>query len=709
MLPVRAVRGLPSAFKGRRLGVALVGLLLGLMLVGASVAAPPAAAAERTRIPPEVLAQLPAPAEAPFPILELPPERTALTVDSVAYPVEVVQGYLEFTRGQATAGGNPRSFYEWGEILHLYDTAAERVLSARAAWEAGFRVTPDDLREFSRYTLESTPNYLANLYGGSLEVYVWDAQLQILMKKWMAWLAQGERDIGWVAAGQLMHADEAEFARWDAWFQPALARARVVTYPERLERQGEAPPRWGVALLLLAGAALVGLLVRRAVRAGRGEDLLERWNWLGWAARSRVYPQGARGAVLAVFFLMLGALAWGSTLPHRNLGSVYLWIAWWPLVPFLLFLGARSWCAVCPVATLGDLVQRIPGFGRRPPRLLAVAGIWAIEATFLAVTWFDRSVGLVSSVRLTLAALLFLLALALTVSAVYQRRTFCRYLCFFGALAGNYSMASLVELRPRSALCRGCDREACLRAAASECPMLERPRALSANRECNLCLDCVRTCERKSLVLRLRDPLAELASIRRPRLAVAGLGAILVGVVAVQNLGMLEVAGVLEREVAEATGLGKTGVTSLLYLGALGVPLLLLGAASGFRAGAAAYFGYALIPLDLGAHAAHNLLHLLGEGKAIWWVTAHLVGLSSPLDIPGGHPGGSLGAALLDTPTIKVLQITLLLVAAAGSLVVARRMQKRLGELRFLPLYGLILLLLGLNLWLFSVPMALRH
>jgi hypothetical protein len=368
------------------------------------------------------------------------------------------------------------------------------------------------------------------------------------------------------------------------------------------------------------------------------------------------------------------------------------------------------------------LVQRVPGLGRRPaPRLVVIAGIWVIEGVFLAVTWLDRAVGLVGSVRLTLTSLMLLTGAALSVSALYRRRTFCRYLCFFGALAGNYSMASVVELRPDGSACKGCRREACLTREAAEtqpdgCAMLKRPRALAGNRDCNLCLACVRTCERHLLALRVRDPLSELSEVRRPSLAVAVLAAVLVGVVAVQNLGMLEIAGVLERRLWEITGLGRIGIASVFYLTAVALPVALLAFfARGDRKRMALY-GYALIPLDLGAHAAHNLLHLLGEGKSVWWVTGSLLGLSSPLDIPGGHSGGSMGASILDAPTIKVLQIALVLLAAAGSLVVARRMQCQRATVdgagrgfSMRPLFALILLFLALNLWLFSVPMALRH
>jgi hypothetical protein len=437
-----------------------------------------------------------------FPALDLAPGDVALIIDGIPYPRVIVQGHLEFTRGQAEVSGDPRSFYEWGEILHLYDTAAERVLGARAAWNAGFRVTPEDRKQFDHYSLESTPTYLQTLYGGPLEAFRWDADLQILMKKWMVYVTMGRRDVSWVQAGEMITASAQEFATWDAWLRPAMKRARIITYPERIERRGEAAPQ---------------------VR------------------------------VLFLVFLGVGALA--------------LWL-----------------------------------------------------------------------------------------------------------------------------------------------------RGVARNRECNLCLACVHACERRSLALRVRDFLTELSSVRRPRLAVAVLAAMLVGVVAVQNLGMLEIAGVLERRLREVTGLGRMGVATVLYLAAVALPVALLAASARGDRGRMALYGYALIPLDLGAHAAHNLLHLLGEGKSVWWVTVSLLGISSPLHVPGGHPGGSMGASILDAPTIKVLQVALLLPAATGSLVVARRMQRRQapvdgsgGGFSARPLFALVLLFLAVNLWLFSVPMALRH
>ena len=39
-----------------------------------------------------------------------------------------------------------------------------------------------------------------------------------------------------------------------------------------------------------------------------------------------------------------------------------------------------------------------------------------------------------------------------------------------------------------------------------------------------------------------------------------------------------------------------------------------------------AMFGYAIIPLDVAGHVAHNLFHLFAEGKAVWFTALMLVG-----------------------------------------------------------------------------------
>src|SRR5674536_348946 len=106
-----------------------------------------------------------------------------------------------------------------------------------------------------------------------------------------------------------------------------------------------------------------------------------------------------------------------------------MWVLWWPLIPVVFVFLGRFWCAVCPFGLISDVVQKLVGLHRPVPRFLKRYGIWIIDASFLAITWSDHVWGIVESPWGS-GVLLLLLTTAVVVSgALFQRRTFCRYLC----------------------------------------------------------------------------------------------------------------------------------------------------------------------------------------------------------------------------------------------------------------------------------------
>jgi hypothetical protein len=116
-----------------------------------------------------------------------------------------------------------------------------------------------------------------------------------------------------------------------------------------------------------------------------------------------------------------------------------------------------------------------------------------------------------------------------------------------------------------------------------------------------------------------------------------------------------------------------------------------------------ARFGYALIPLDVAAHVAHNLFHLLAEGNSVFYTVTALF---------GAHNSGP--TALVGNGTIQVLQFALLALGLAGSLYTVKRIAhrryltpgRRLSTM--VPFTVLIGVLAALNVAMFMVPMTHR-
>jgi hypothetical protein len=147
-----------------------------------------------------------------------------------------------------------------------------------------------------------------------------------------------------------------------------------------------------------------------------------------------------------------------------------------------------------------------------------------------------------------------------------------------------------------------------------------------------------------------------------------------------------------------------------VFLVAMAVPFLMMATAAyltGAQTGESltrtfSRFGYAVIPLDLAGHMAHNFFHLFAEGKAVAFNTAAL------FDV---YVTGSL--ALFSTATIQALQFGVLGLGVAGSIFTAYKISQRgtgqRGSLRaFLPQL-VVLIIFGLvNVYLLTLPMAHR-
>lgn len=433
--------------------------------------------------------------------------------------------------------------------------------------------------------------------------------------------------------------------------------------------------------------------------------------------RSRLYPGIIQIPVAAVFGLVAYQLLVGPDAAQDNAGTALMWVLWWPVIPLVFVLLGRFWCAVCPFGWLSDRVQALVGVNKPVPAFLKKYGIWIIDAQFLLITWADHVWGIVESPWGS-GILLLLLTTAVVVSgAFFQRRTFCRYLCFLGGLSGNYARTGALELRADADICKTCtSRAACYNGTekVAGCPLFTFPRTIDSNANCNLCANCIKACPNDAIQIRVRKPTSELWFIRTPRIEESFLAMAIMGIVLIQNLTMLEVWNQVLDFISTTTGITSYAVIfTVAFIVAVSVPVGLLAAASRIAARSNlettwknfARFGYALIPLDVAGHIAHNLFHLLAEGKAVAFTVVGLFGAEAA-------PGAS--TAVVDSGTIQVLQYVILALGIVASLYAAKRIAyrryttPRRRRATLAPMVVVLGVLAVLNLWLFALPMAHR-
>lgn len=427
--------------------------------------------------------------------------------------------------------------------------------------------------------------------------------------------------------------------------------------------------------------------------------------------QSRWYPGIFQWIVLIVFSIIVFELVAGTVDPSRNLGTSLTWVLWWPLIPLFFVTVGRFWCAICPFGKVSDIIRKTIGSKRPAPKFLKKYGLWLIDLFFIAITYSDHVWGVVENPRGSGYLLLLLVTMVVGSSVFYERRTFCKNLCFLGGLSGNYSRAGSLELRGTPEVCKTCKTQACFKGTekAEGCPMFQFARTMDTSADCNLCGNCVKNCPNNSIRISPRIPTSELWGIRRPRMEHTVLAAVIMGIVFVQNITMLTIWGDILKGIEAVTGTNNYVVNfTIAFVISMMIPvgLLLLTAKITTLLGGSVEkvktnfvrFGYAIIPLDLAGHLAHNLFHIITEGKAIWYNTAAFLGIHVTR--------GDL--AFASASTVQMLQYAIIVIGTIGSLYTAYRIGNK-GKFKVLmPYYTLMFLLAVANIYLFSMPMMHR-
>jgi ferredoxin len=332
---------------------------------------------------------------------------------------------------------------------------------------------------------------------------------------------------------------------------------------------------------------------------------------------------------------------------------------------------------------------------------------------------------------------LFFAAAAVAVGLFYERRSFCRHLCPIGGLIGIYSMTAPLELRAKSGgVCTTDPDKSCYRGGPESrgCPMFEFPASMDRNNYCNLCGECVTSCSRDNLVLRLRALGKDLWASGRRVLDEAYLAVALVGLTLLVTAQMLSawpgwtwaLSGALPHWVRTTlkpvTYLGLVESAILLGGSLVVLPLLVLCVAvvADRQAGTSAIgvrrtfvlFSYMFIPVGLGIHLAHNLSHLLTEGGGIVPGVQRAVALYTPWSL--GEPDWQQ-APLAPEAVVALLQVAIIVGFFVLSLVAGHRLSAGAyadpgaASRAFVPMAALSCVFTVAAIVLLNLPMGMRH
>ncbi len=226
-------------------------------------------------------------------------------------------------------------------------------------------------------------------------------------------------------------------------------------------------------------------------------SLLQKW----------YFPVFLKYISLALYIVLIvtGLMAYSTDaaflkqLRNTNLGNLIVWSYWWPAIIILAVFFGRIWCMVCPVELITTFFAKIGLKRKRPAWLLSG---WAITVFYIIILFIGIQGFAIHRNPFFMAVyLLAIVGVSVIIGSIYEKNTFCRYVCPVGYLLGLYSRLSFFGWRVKDKnICDSCKDKSCIHKKYQynlnykSCGVDLYPANITDNSDCILCAGCLKTC-----------------------------------------------------------------------------------------------------------------------------------------------------------------------------------------------------------------------
>jgi len=321
----------------------------------------------------------------------------------------------------------------------------------------------------------------------------------------------------------------------------------------------------------------------------------------------------AKITALISFISILYLLATQSdiSIGGRRIALILCWQLTLPFFFVVFLFAARFGCGICPISSISKFFNKRINLKIPIPSFVKNNDGWFVGVGFISILFLEKYTHMAYSINNTAYLLFGILLAAIIIDFVFEKSAWCRHLCPLGGLGGIFSMSSMIEIRSNRNTCTTiCTTHDCYKGSerAAPCPMFLHLQFLSDNRNCKVCLNCIKNCTHNATRLNLRIPGAEISSLRQTTLTGA--------------LFTIALSGLLLAEILSQSSVSKVGFPFIFSASICFA--LTLSLTSNYLTALISketviehikHFGYTLLPLTLFGFIAHKTVDVFGNAE----------------------------------------------------------------------------------------------
>jgi hypothetical protein len=148
----------------------------------------------------------------------------------------------------------------------------------------------------------------------------------------------------------------------------------------------------------------------------------------------RIFPNAFRTAAAIIYLLIILVLLFGLNGYEKNM-VLLVWAIGWPALIMSLFFTSRFFCGLCPFRTIAEIIQKRGNIKLRLSDFIKRQGPYIGVFGFVLILCAEQILDMPNSPLATAGLLLSIPGFAVIFSILYDRASWCRYVCPLGISA----------------------------------------------------------------------------------------------------------------------------------------------------------------------------------------------------------------------------------------------------------------------------------